>query len=1188
MLTDLLSLLRSTRFFRELAAALQAGETSVALAGLQGSASRLLAATLAQDRPILFLLDDEEAVRAAAQDLSTVLEPDRLLPFPGPDVLEHEVLPLGWYEISHRLKVLEALAEARPVVVPATPLAALSLTMAPGTFRKARRPLQVGAVVDRDMLLGHLDALGYVRAPRVETMGEFSVRGGIVDIYGTLSTRPFRVELFGDTVESLRLFDPTTQRSVGPLQSATIAPVREVLPHPAPGFLTNVQLDEKSAALLQSMKAGKLPKGVERLLAHLPHEASLLPVHFPSASLVVDATSRLARDVARDIAEKAYGEQAWSELETVISGLARVRVGPGAEAAHVFSVACKTLPEYLGNQDRMLSDLRERGEQAFTRVVAASTPGGRQRLAEVLDEAGLEVVPRAGSVTAVALVMAELEQGFELPEEKLILVTENDLWRDRRAKERDPAAASSGPETDGMKFSHFSEITEGSLVVHYEHGVGRFLGLKELRVDGVQQDYLELEYDRGDKLFVPVNQLDRVQRYVGVSDEGSARLSKLGSARWSQAKHRVRKEVEELARKLLELYAKREMVHGFAFSPDNTWMQELEGLFPFTETPDQLRAIAEVKTDMRKERPMDRLLCGDVGYGKTEVAVRASFKAIQDGKQVAVLVPTTILAEQHFHTFKTRMAAFPVNIGCLSRLRTPQQQKQLVADAKIGKVDVLIGTHRILSKDVKFKDLGLLVVDEEQRFGVTHKEKIKGFKESVDVLTMTATPIPRTLNLAMSGARDISVITTPPPGRLPIKTYVLEYDEQLVKGAVERELERGGQIYYVYNRIDSMDVASAWLKKLVPKARIRCGHGQMDRQELEDLMNDFYAAKFDVLISTTIIESGLDVPNVNTIVMHRADAFGLAQLYQLRGRVGRTSRQAYAYLFYPSKSSLSGMAFERLKALEEHTDLGSGFKIAMRDLELRGAGNILGAEQHGFIDAVGFELYTRLLREAVADLKGQPQEAPRELTKLELQIDCYIPAGYIADIDSRITHYRRLAEVTSEDELQANIQELKDRYGKPPEKLDTLFRLMRVKMRATDSGVAGMQQKEGRVFFKFPEGAGYQVPGAAVAPAPKPAPTVTATGRVVAPPPEPPAPPPPDPDRAASFMEWLAHVRRTAGPAFRVEDGSTFSIFLGPRKNLDVLRLLEDLFRIERPASERRLAAPPPPPKSLNLKARRL
>ncbi|MBI3894142.1 MAG: transcription-repair coupling factor, partial [Candidatus Wallbacteria bacterium] len=1162
MLTALLSLLRSSRFYRELAAALEQRAGPVVVSGLQGSAPRLLTAALAQERPVLFLLDDEEAARAAAQDLSTVLELDRLLPFPGPDILENEALPLGWYEVSHRLRVLDALAEGRPVVVPATPLAAISLTIAPGTFRKARRHYRVGGELDRDVLLAHLDSLGYVRMPRVETMGDYSVRGGIVDVYGTLSTRPFRIELFGNTIESLRLFDPNTQRSVGALESVVVAPVREVLPHPAPGFLTGAALDEKSLALLAGMKAGKLPKGVERLLRHMPHEATLLAAHLPPNALVVDATSRLARDVARGAAAKAHGEGAWQELESALSTMTRVTVGPGAAEGGI-EVLCKTLPEYLGNSERMLADLRSHGEQGFTRIVAASTPGGRQRLSEILTEAGLEVVPRAGAVSAVALVMAELEQGFEMPAEKLILVTENDLWRDRRAKERAPSVAASGPETDNMKFSHFSEITEGSLVVHYEHGVGRFLGLKELRVDGVQQDYLQLEYEKGDKLFVPVNQLDRVQRYVGVSDEGSAKLSRLGSARWTQAKHRVRKEVEELARKLLELYAKREAVEGYAFSPDNTWMNELEGLFPFTETPDQLRAIADVKTDMRKPRPMDRLLCGDVGYGKTEVAVRAAFKAVQDGKQVAVLVPTTILAEQHFHTFKTRMAAFPVNVGCLSRLRTPQQQKRLVGDARLGKVDVLIGTHRILSKDVKFKDLGLLIVDEEQRFGVTHKEKIKGFKESVDVLTMTATPIPRTLNLAMSGARDISVITTPPPGRLPIKTFVLEYDEQLVKGAVARELERGGQIYYVYNRIESMDVAAAWLKKLVPKARIRCGHGQMDRQDLEELMTDFYSGKFDVLISTTIIESGLDVPNVNTIVMHRADAFGLAQLYQLRGRVGRTSRQAYAYLFYPSKSSLSGMAFERLKALEEHTDLGSGFKIAMRDLELRGAGNILGAEQHGFIDAVGFELYTRLLREAVAELKGSPQEAPRELTKLELQIDCYIPATYIPDIDSRIAHYRRLAEVGSEDELQANIQELGDRYGKPPEKLATLFRLMRIKMRATDAGVATMQQKENRVFFKFPDGASYQVPGAAAAPQPPAAPRAPegpGFGRVPAAAPEPPPAPPADPARAAAFMDWLAHVRRTTGQHFRVEDASTFSVFLGPRKNLDVLRLLEELF----------------------------
>ncbi|MBI4870951.1 MAG: transcription-repair coupling factor [Candidatus Riflebacteria bacterium] len=1184
MLDDLLSLFSSTALVGQVNAALAAETGTVTVSGLVGSASRLLAASLAADRAVLLLLDDEDAVHTAGQDLAALLGVESSLAFPGPDVLEGEVLPLGWYELHHRFAVLDALAAKRPAVVLSTPLALLSPTMAPGLFRKVRRVVKLGETVDRDELVAHLDGLGYSRVPRVEAMGEFSVRGGILDLFGTLATRPIRIELFGDVVESLRWFDPTTQRSTGVLETVTLVPMREVLVRVPADLFSERKLDERSLALAQTLRGGKVPKGVERLLSFLPQQTALLTAHLPPGSVVVDTTSRLARDVARGQAEKTYGDDSWDKLEAELRQLPRANVGLGAgPSSGVFLEAgCQPLPEYLNETGRLVEDLRSFGEREFRRVVAASTRGGRDRLTEILSEAGLEVAPRAGTVQAVAVVQADLEQGFVLPLDRLAVVAENDLWQDRRVHEEEPAKRSRrASDADALRFSDFSEITEGSLVVHYEHGIGRFLGLKELRVDGVRQDYLEIEYQKGDKLFVPVNQLDRVQRFVGASEDGPARLARLGSAKWALAKHRVRKEVEELARKLLELYAKRETVQGFAFSPDNPWQRELEELFPFEETPDQLRCIDEVKEDMRKTRPMDRLVCGDVGYGKTEIAVRAAFKAVQDGRQVAVLAPTTILAEQHLHTFRTRMAAFPVNVGCLSRLRTPPQQKELLRNTASGRVDVLIGTHRILSRDVRFRELGLLIVDEEQRFGVSHKERIKELKESVDVLTMTATPIPRTLNLALSGARDISVLTTPPRGRLPIKTFVVEYSEELVKGAIERELARGGQVYYVYNRIESMDVAKSWLAKLVPKARVRVGHGQMERQELEDLMTDFYSGRFDVLLSTTIIESGLDVPNVNTIVLHRADCFGLSQLYQLRGRVGRTSRQAFAYLLYPSRTSLSGMAFERLKALEEHTDLGSGFKIAMRDLELRGAGNILGAEQHGFIDSVGFELYTRLLREAVAQLKGRPQEAPRELTKLELQVDCYIPSEYISDIDNRILRYRRLAEVASEEELQANILELQDCYGKPPAKLDALFRLMRVKMRATELEVGSLQQKENRVFFRLRQ------------PEPPPAPAVqpkAAHPAVSGPRPKPAVPVAPalDPGRLTTQQaEWMQHVRRLSGPNFKPEDATCFSIFLGTRKNLEVLRLLEDVFQIQRPASELQML-PPAKPRSVELRSRRI
>ena len=1066
----LLSIFKKTELASSLLQAAKKPGARIELDRSGGSLQSLVVALLAErgGRAIIVCENGEEAHKLIA-DLKSLCPSRRILLYPGPELLDEVVLPLRKHAVSYRLRCL-SLMDERPLIV-TTPEGLVAPTLSPHILKESTIHIEKEASLDRDQFIETLVGRGYRRGPAVVAPGEISVRGGIIDVFSPHEPHPMRIELWGDEVDQVRTFDPLTQRSICERDSYSILPPREfIFSHRALEELEAAGLDTAQAELYVKLREGEVPEGAEQLLPLLPFQRGSLVDYLAKDDFFAWTLSPLATRRFKEMTDRAFAKGALQgQFNKVAGGPQTVFLcGTQGESDDLTSIRShyKPIDRFGSDLVRLGSYLRLGKEQK--RFIALSMPkeGELARLRELLRDQNISYAdePTRADSRVPGLFLMDLHAGFEIEGDRMALITGPDLWEEQTLKEEDAFPVD---EDQRVSFADFAELEEGCLVVHVDHGIGKFVGLSSLLIDGVRQEFLEIEYAKSDKLFVPINQLDRVQKFIGVEGGRAPKLNRLSGARWSQVKGRVRKNVEQLAKELLKLYAEREAAPGHAFPADSIWQQEMEDAFPFEETRDQLSALKDLKRDMQKSRPMDRLLCGDVGYGKTELAVRATFKAVQEGKQVAVLVPTTILAQQHYQTFSGRLAPFPVKIAALSRLRTGKENKDTVKKLKKGEIDVAIGTHRLLSKDVAFKDLGLLIVDEEQRFGVKHKEKIKELKTAVDVLTLSATPIPRTLNLAMSGVRDISVINTPPKGRLPIRTVVQEFDDRVVRGAIRKELDRGGQIYYVSNRIDTQDMVVAKVKKLVPEARIRAGHGRMDRAALERLMIDFYNRQYDVLVSTTIIESGLDIPNVNTMIVEDAHRLGLAQLYQLRGRVGRTTRQAYAFLLYPEKRVLPEIAYTRLKAIEEFSDLGSGFKIAMRDLEIRGAGNILGPEQHGFVQSIGFELYTRLLRDAVTDLKGQSHQRARIPCTIELQVDSFIPSDYIVDGDLKMFYYRKLAEVEEYKELEELVQELQDRFGKRPPRLESLIRLVRLKLRCTELGLTNLKQRGQDVLAEF-------------------------------------------------------------------------------------------------------------------------
>ncbi|NNE73063.1 MAG: transcription-repair coupling factor [Acidimicrobiales bacterium] len=1038
-------------------------------------------AALGDRRPILVAVPTSTEAQRLTNDMRQLLGDDVVL-FPAWETLPFERVSPSVETMGRRLEVVWQLRdpERAPAVIVA-PVRALIQRLTPHVDEVEPIVIGVGDVLDVDQLVRDLVAAGYRRESQVEHRGEIAVRGSIVDVFPSTADVPFRIDLWGDEVDRLTEFSVTDQRSRIAISEITIFPARELLP--------SDDVRERAEQLRATepwgiehwdrLADGELFDGMESWLPWLSADGRVLPDLIDAASLIVVVEPRRATDRANDLrAEEAdlastlattWGAAAEGDdpdlprLHIEFDRLLARTEAPvwnttGApEGPDVAQVAASGWDPVVGEGAALVGQIRRLLDDGFRVVVGADGKGSADRLAKLLDEQGFDFPVLDSPQLAHpggSIVVAPLERGAVLAGVKLAVLPEAELTGRRRSHRR--ARTRKRQDTAGF----FDDLQPGDYVVHYHHGVARFAGMVTRSIGGSERDYLLLEYRGDDKLYVPSDQIDAVRHYTG-GDTPS--LSRMGGADFAKAKSKVRAAVEEIAQELVVLYQQRVTTTGHAYAPDTPWQTELEASFPYLETPDQARVIDEVKADMEAEAPMDRLVCGDVGFGKTEIALRAAFKAIQDGKQVAVLVPTTLLAQQHFTTFTDRFAGYPLRVEVLSRFLTPAQARKVTEAVASGEVDLVIGTHRLLSEDVTFKRLGLLVVDEEQRFGVSHKEAIKQFKNNVDVLTLTATPIPRTLEMSLTGIRDLSLLNTPPAERQPILTYVGEYDPRAVAEAIRRELLREGQVFFVHNRVQSIEKVAREIRDLVPEARVAVAHGQMDEGTLEKVVLDFWEGEFDVLVCTTIIESGIDMPTVNTLVVDRADRLGLGQMHQLRGRVGRSGQRAYAYLFYPPDRSLSEQAFERLRTIGEATDLGSGFKIAMRDLEIRGAGNLLGTGQSGHIAAVGYDLYCQMVTEAVSALKGETPKEPVEI-RVEVPVDAFLPDTYVAREELRLEAYRRLATVASMAEVEDIRAEWLDRYGPIPAPAEQQLAVAKLRAECVRTGVAELTVTKGPGF----------------------------------------------------------------------------------------------------------------------------
>ncbi len=1076
--------------FVELLAAVRGTDPGrVDLSGLTATAQAIYIVLLQKqtDRPVVLFVETNSMAETLNEAVSALFEQLHSSSKRGaPCVLPaHDVTPFDGLsphaEIGEKRGIaLWRMAEGTASIV-IVPIGAALLKTAPGNFYKHLTwQIEVGDEFFLEDLESGLVSAGYARQEPVEMVGQFSVRGGIIDIFSPEAPYPVRIELFGDRVESIREFTPETQRSLRSPDEALLLPLSDYPAasaaggdSPAAGWefsaaggkaRTHCLLDMLSDAILVwnepnalRQEAGKLWERLEQAAARTEGDASAYYLEFDRLRSAAERCDQVILDQLGIDPLEIGGED----------GLLRIRSQPA--------------PRFQGNIAHCMQELKSRVSEGSRVLVTAGSLGDLERLADIFNEfgipyqLGLQERPRgmspyleersylAGPVASVILIQAAIAGGCVLPDSQAAVYGAEDIFgrSDLVAKPRRQAGAAAA------FLSNLEDLTEGDYVVHKQHGVGRFLGLRQIENSGRADDFMLLEYAGFSKLYVPLSRLDLVQKYHG-SGGPKPQIDRLGGQTWEKTKSRVKARLRDMAEELLKLYAQRKLTKGFAFSPDSNWQREFEDAFPYKPTRDQASAANDVKRNMESEQAMDRLICGDVGFGKTEVAMRAAFKALGDGKQVAVLAPTTILSFQHYETFKQRFAAFPVEIEMLNRFRSAKEQKAIVERVKTGKIDILIGTHRILSKDIAFSDLGLLIVDEEQRFGVRHKERLKHIRKNVDVLTLTATPIPRTLHMALAGFRDISIIQTPPKDRLAIQTVVAQYSDRVVHSAILRETARGGQVYFIHNRVESIYSVASALQEALPETRIGVGHGQMGEKELERSMLGFMQHEFDVLVATTIVENGLDIPAANTIVIDRSDLYGLSELYQLRGRVGRSNRRAYAYLLVPPNRELTEIARKRLATLKEFSDLGSGFKVAALDLELRGAGNLLGGEQSGQIAAVGFATYTQLLDEEVKRLKGEKVEADVR-TNLKLQLDVHIPTDYITDETQRLHAYKRLAEVSGEEERDSTASELKDRYGPLPAAVRNLLDYSLVKSRAEALRIASIERQANRLTMRFRE-----------------------------------------------------------------------------------------------------------------------
>ncbi len=1057
----------------------------------------------------LFIAYNDIQARKIYEDLAFFLG-DQVLLFPSKEIMLHDVEAKSYDAVFQRLLVLDRIVDGRFSAVVTSAEALIQKLVPEPIFKRSLLSFKVGQTIDLEKTAQDLVSIGFERVREVEGQGQFSIRGGIIDIYTINYDNAIRMELFDDEIDSIRSFDVLSQRSIDKVDQVKIIPVRELiytvegkqrvignLKNDLSEFLKKVtgknssdyirQVETNIRNDMDRIKNEHHFPGMDRFIPYIIEQPDTIIDYIPDGIVFADEPSRIRQRIENALLESGEAckgmlekgrilpkcfelnfdyEAIREKLDHSISVfLNTMPVDAGKEKYKHISIAAKTMSSYQGHIDLLIEELKEYRQKDSKLIVLAGTRGRGERLAETLRSKGIEAY-YAESCDAeilpgqIIVTHGSLNKGFEYPSIKLVVVSDKEIFGQERKAKR------TSTRKKAARINSFTDLNLGDYVVHQAHGIGQYVGIQKLAVDNVKRDYLKIRYQEGDHLYIPTNQLDLIQKYIG-SEGKLPKLNKLGGTEWSKTKKRVKESLKELAEGLVKLYAARQASKGNAYSPDTVWQRQFEEIFPYEETEDQLRCIEEIKSDMESARPMDRLLCGDVGYGKTEVAIRAIFKAVMDGKQVAYLVPTTILAQQHYSNFKERMKDFPVSVEVISRFRTPAEQKKILKDVKAGNVDVLIGTHRLLQKDIQFKDLGLLVVDEEQRFGVGHKERIKSLKPDIDVLTLTATPIPRTLHMSLVGIRDISTIEEPPEERYPVQTYVMEYNPDVLRDAVNREMARNGQVFYLYNKVRSIQLKAIELQALVPEARIAVAHGQMDEKQLEDIMMRFMNYEYDMLICTTIIESGLDMPNVNTIIVENADAMGLAQLYQLRGRVGRSNRLAYAYITYKKDKILSEVAEKRLSAIKEFTEFGSGFKIAMRDLEIRGAGNLLGPEQHGQMDSVGYDMYCRLLDEAVRELKGEPAGEDELEISIDVNISAYIDDSYIGSETQKIEMYKKIAAIQDDRDIMDIEDELTDRYGDMPQAVRNLIMIANIKFLGRNCGFASIQEKDTNVILQF-------------------------------------------------------------------------------------------------------------------------
>lgn len=1070
------------------------------ITGLVGSAKTLLLSEFLRQKqvPVLTVSDNLYHAQQLGDDLGNILPEDQIHLFPAEETLAASAATSSPIYRGQRTEFLNALLHKQPGIY-VTSVSGLRRFL-PGTdvMEKAVLNVQVGADFDLDQLEEQLVDMGFVREEMVARPGDFAVRGSIVDVYPLDTQYPVRIDFFDTEVDSLRYFDAETQRSVENIEESTILPATDfiVTQHMLQLGIQNFQdavkkekrrlksdndlqmLEQQTTDLLERWQNRDVEPDDIVFTDYLYDQKATLLDYLPDDGvLVMDDYSRILeseRDLQEDEAEwvadklkthevistQKFGfeirqlvkkdNQAQVLLSLFQKGLGRLRLD------QITDLRTRAMQEFFGQMPVLKTEMDRWRKQKQTIVVLIQKKDRLDKVSATLRDFEIDaVITRGKSIpeNTVAIMQGQLESGFEYPEANLVVVTEHELFakvpkkRPKRQKME-----------NAQRLKSYTELKPGDYVVHVNHGIGRYTGMTTLVVDGVHQDYITIQYSGSGKLFIPVTQLNLVQKYVA-SEGKKPRLNKLGGSDWAKTKRRVASKIEDIADELVELYAKREAETGFAFLPDDDYQRQFEDDFPYTETPDQLRSVKEIKHDMERAKPMDRLLVGDVGYGKTEVALRAAFKAVESGKQVAFLVPTTILAQQHYETMINRFSGYPVSVGVLSRFRTKAQIKETLDGLQKGTVDIVVGTHRLLSKDVKFNDLGLLIIDEEQRFGVRHKERIKHLKSQVDVLTLTATPIPRTLNMSMIGVRDLSVIETPPTNRYPIQTYVMEENAGAIRDGIHRELQRGGQVFYLHNRVEDIEETVNHVEELVPEASVTYIHGQMSEKQMEDVLYDFVQGEYDVLVTTTIIETGVDIPNVNTLFVENADHMGLSQLYQLRGRIGRSSRVAYAYFTYKPNKVLTEVSEKRLEAIKDFTELGSGFKIAMRDLSIRGAGNLLGKQQHGFIDSVGYDLYTQMLSDAVAKKQGKSAKVSTD-SEVELGIEAYLPSDYIEDQRQKIELYKRIRQVENQEQFVEIQEDLIDRFGDYPLEVTNLLAIGQIKMLADQTLIEKIQRHD--------------------------------------------------------------------------------------------------------------------------------